>query len=110
MARVEEADVLASEPLHAASDVADVGRCCQHMDVIIHQYVRMQLNPGGVQCVTQQFEIPQAITIIKKTGQPVVAALHDVLRNAWEIKTRKASHASQRVRLQARGLSVRPYL
>lgn len=64
--------------------------------MIVHQHVGMQLAPGGKHGVMQQVQVANAVAIIKKAGQPVVAPMNDVLRDAGKIDARESSHADER--------------
>ncbi|WP_256661951.1 hypothetical protein [Pseudomonas sp. Hp2] len=66
------------------------------MYVIVHQRVGMQLAPGGKHGVMQQVQTANAVAIFKKAGQPVVAPMNDVLRDAGKIDARESSHADER--------------
>lgn len=59
------------------------------MYVIVHQRVGMQLAPGGKHGVMQQVQTANAVAIFKKAGQPVVAPMNDVLRDAGKIVARE---------------------
>ncbi|WP_355582736.1 hypothetical protein [Xanthomonas cannabis] len=63
--------------------------------MVVHQYERMQLTACGVQGLMQQVQIAQSIAIIQKAGQPVVPALHDVLRDAGKVDAWKSGHGTR---------------
>ncbi|MBZ3930346.1 hypothetical protein Xthr_10870 [Xanthomonas citri pv. thirumalacharii] len=60
--------------------------------MVVHQDVSVQLAACRVQGLMYQVQIAQSIAIIQKAGQAVVPALHDVLRDAGNVNTRKSGH------------------
>ncbi len=52
------------------------------MDMIVHQYIRMKPTIAMMQGIAQQVQVAEPVAIVEKARQPVVASLHDVLRNA----------------------------
>jgi hypothetical protein len=92
--RVELPDVLAAEPLHHAADRARCGRRHQQVDVVVHQHIGVEQAAVGEQRLAQQLAISGAIGIVRETGQAVVAALHDVLRDAGKVESGLACHAA----------------
>ena len=50
----------------AGPEVAGIGRCHQQMDVVVHQYVRMQQAGGLVKRLGQQVQIEQPVVVIEK--------------------------------------------
>lgn len=93
MAGVEQADVLTPELLHHPADVARLWRRGQQVDVVVHQYVRMQVHACRQQCFTQERQVAAPVAVIQEAGQPVVPALHDVLRDSGQVDAGKAGHA-----------------
>jgi len=63
------------------------------MDVIVHEYISVQDDTRVEQGLTQQMQIAPPIAFIKEAGQPIVAALDNVLRNVWKIESGQAGHA-----------------
>jgi hypothetical protein len=72
------------------------------MHVVAHQHVRMQPAAEAQQSLAQALQITLPVTVIQETRQPVVAALHDVLRNPRKIETRKSGHATSIPMLRSR--------
>ncbi|MDR6990661.1 hypothetical protein [Luteimonas sp. 3794] len=52
----------------------------------------MQLHASRHQRLLQCLQIAQAVAIVEETRQAIVAALHDVLRNARQAEAGQASH------------------
>jgi hypothetical protein len=90
---VELADVLAPELLHEPANAAGVGGRGQQMDVVVHEHVRVRLAAGGPQRVVQEVAVARAVSVVENAGQAVVAALHDMLRDARKVETGEAGHA-----------------
>lgn len=63
------------------------------MHVVVHQHVGMQATAGGVQRFPQQLAIAGAIFVVQEAGQAIVAALHDVLRDAGQVEAWESGHA-----------------
>jgi hypothetical protein len=63
------------------------------MDVIVHEYIGVQDDTRVEQGLAQQMLITPPIAVIKEAGQPIVAALDNVLRNVWKIESGQAGHA-----------------
>ena len=63
------------------------------MYVVAHQHVRVQPAPEAQKPVTKALQVPLAIIVIEKAGQPVVPPLHDVLGDSGQIEAGKARHA-----------------
>lgn len=63
------------------------------MHVVVHQHVGVQLAAGRKQCFAQQLAITGTVFIVQEAGQAVVAALHDMLRDAGQVEAWKAGHA-----------------
>ena len=85
MARIELADVLAAELLHQATDGTGRGWRGQQVHMVVHQHVGVKLAVGGEQCFVQELPVASAVDIVEEAGQAVVAALHDVLRDAGQV-------------------------
>jgi len=103
MAGVERADVLAAQYLHHPAQGAGFGRGGQQVHVVVHQHVGMQVAAGGEQGVAQQVAVAAAVFVVQEAGQAIVAALHEVLRDAGQVKTGQAGHAGRMYRTQGRG-------
>lgn len=52
----------------------------------------MQLAARGEQRLPQQLAIAGAISAVQEARKAIVATLHDVLRNAWQVESRLAGH------------------
>ena len=79
---VDIADVASAECLHHATDIADIGRCDEQVNMVGHQYVSMD---RAAFLLGDLIEVPQVALIIvgsEEEGLAVVAALDDVLRYA----------------------------
>ncbi|OAG66139.1 hypothetical protein A7D17_09575 [Xanthomonas floridensis] len=63
--------------------------------MVVHQDVSVQLAACGVQGFMQQVQVAQSVAIIQKARQAVVPALHDVLRDAGNVNTRKSGHGTR---------------
>jgi hypothetical protein len=63
--------------------------------MVVHQHIGMQLTSGSEQSLFQQLQIALSVVAIQKTWQPVVAALHDMLRNTGKVESWKSGHASR---------------
>ena len=94
-AGVELADVLAAQSLHQLADGAGSRGRGQQVHVVVHQHVGVQLALAGEQGFTQQLQIAGAVGVVEETGQAVVAALHDVLRDARQVDAGLAGHAGR---------------
>ena len=92
VARVELPDIAPAELLHQATCGTHCGRRCQQVDVVVHQYIGVQLAARGEQRLPQQLAIAGAIRVVEEAGKAIVSTLHDVLRNAWQVESRLASH------------------
>ena len=92
VARVELADNVAAQHLHHSAHRANFRRRDQQAHVVVHQHVRMQSDIGDGQRLAQQFQIVDAVKVVQKAGQAVVAALHDVLRYTGQVQSRLAGH------------------
>lgn len=55
------------------------------MHLVVHQHVRVQLDISREQRIAEQMQTTRAITVIQKTGQAIVVALHDVLRDSGQV-------------------------
>lgn len=106
MATVEQAHVVAQERVQETGRRALIVRRQQQMDVITHQHVRVQRAAEAQQAFAQALQVAPTILIVQKTGQPVVAALHDVLRNAGQIQSGKSCHGHKLLALRCPHLSV----
>lgn len=84
---VELADVAASELLHETRDCTDLWRGSQQVNMVIHQYVGVQLAARVEQGFAQQRQVTSPIVIIEKAGRAVVAALDHVLRNPGQVES-----------------------
>lgn len=62
------------------------------MHVVVHPYIGVQLVVIREQRLAQSVEVARAVFDIKKAGQAVVAALHDVLRNAGQFQANLSGH------------------
>ena len=56
------------------------------------EHVSVQSAFGVEQGFAQQGQIAAAVEVVEKAGQGVVATLHDVLRNVWQVESWKACH------------------
>ncbi len=92
MAGVEQAYVLAPQFLHRPAQGAGFGRGHQQVHVVVHQDVGVQLAPCGEHCFVQQLTIVGAVFVAQETGEPIVAALHHVLRDARQVKAWESGH------------------
>jgi 23S rRNA maturation mini-RNase III len=63
------------------------------VDVIAHEHVRVKLASRRRKRLTRQVQIAVSIFIVEKTRQAIIATLHDMLRDAGKIQSRKARHA-----------------
>lgn len=92
MPTIEQAGIVSAEGLHQARDSPHFVGSHQEMDVIGHQDVGMQHATVSQQPFPQALEVALSVLIIEKARKPVVAALHHMLRNTGEIRTRESSH------------------
>lgn len=69
--------------------------------MIVHQHIGVEMHTADGECLTQQVEIVQAVAVVEKAGQTIVAALHDVLRNTGKVEAGCAAHAHSIARQQA---------
>lgn len=81
MAGIEQSHVLTAKLVHHAGNAAFAWWCDQHMDVVVHENVGMQSALTAQQRFSQQGQVSASVGIVKEAGQPVVAALDDVLWN-----------------------------
>ncbi|WP_298579081.1 hypothetical protein [uncultured Luteimonas sp.] len=77
------------------------------MDVVVHQHVGMQVHASCLECFAKKREVAQAVAVVQEAWQPVVAALHDVLRNTGQVQTGKAGHGPSLALSGARGADNR---
>jgi hypothetical protein len=54
----------------------------------------MQGATCGKRALAQKLQVAVAVAVVKEAGQSIVAALDNVLRYAWDIKSWLASHAT----------------
>jgi hypothetical protein len=62
----------------------------QQMDMIRRQHIGMQVDRQPSRVSQQQSEIREAIIVREKTHAPIIASLHDVLWNAWQVDSAAA--------------------
>lgn len=98
MPRIEQADIVRSEPLHQTANVASVGWCHEEVDMVVHQDVGMQAAMRRGQRLPQKLQVAQSIAIVEEAGQAIVAPLNYVLRDAGKIDTGEAGHACEHAR------------
>lgn len=89
---IEQGYVVAAKTLHQCACRARVWRGEQQVHVVVHQHPAMQLATGVVQGIGQQVQVGAAVQVIQEAGQAVVAALHDVLRDAVQIEAGLSGH------------------
>ncbi len=68
VARVELPDLAAAELLHQATCGTHFGRRCQQVDVVVHQYIGVQLAARGEQRLPQQLATAGAIGVVEEAG------------------------------------------
>ena len=90
---VEQSHVVPAQLLHHPPECAEFRRRRQQVHVVVHQHVGVQAAAGGVQCFAQQLAIARAVFVVQEAGQAIVAALHDVLRDAGQVEAWEAGHA-----------------
>lgn len=90
--RVELTHIATPEFLHMASDRSDFWWRSQRMDVVIHQYVRVQSAPCVEQCFAKLRQVMLPIVVVAKAGQAIVATLNNVLRNTGQVESRLSGH------------------
>ena len=93
MPGIELSDVAAPEFLHQPADIAGSGWGHQQMHMVVHQHVCVQAACGLLQHAPQQSQIAAPVMVVEKAGQPVVAALDHMLRNAWKVESGKPDYA-----------------
>ena len=93
VARVELPDMTTPEFLHETSDGSDIGWRRQEMDVVVHQYVRVQIAPCVEQCFAKQGQVALPIIVVEKAGQSIVTSLDNVLRNAGQVASWLSGHS-----------------
>jgi len=64
------------------------------MHMVAHQHVRMQPAAKTHQRLLQALQVALPIRVIQETWQPIVAPLHDMLRNPREVEAGKSGHAT----------------
>lgn len=89
---IELTDVLTPKLLHQSRGHAGIGWCHQEVNVIVHEHVGMKKATRVQQRVAEQMQITLPVGVIEKAGEAIVASLHDVLRNAGQIESRKSGH------------------
>ncbi len=92
VACVEIADIPTSDGLHHARDATGFARRHQQMYMIGHQCVGMQYAVVPKCGLAHCLPVANIIGGVGKARLPVVAALDDMLGNAWEIKAGQACH------------------
>lgn len=92
---IEQPGVVAGEGMHQPRDRARLVRRQQRVDVIAHQDVGVQTATEARHPIPQTLQIPLPILVIEKTRQPIVASLHDVLRDIGQVETREPCHGRQ---------------
>jgi hypothetical protein len=93
VSRIEPPDIRPAEPLHQAEPIASFRQCQQQVDVVVHEHIGVKPAFRRVRSLPKQPDVQEAILIIEEAGQAVVAALHDVLRNAGQVESGKSGHA-----------------
>ena len=66
--------------------------------MVVHQHVGVQPAVAGQQGFTQQLAIAGAVLVVQEARQAVVAALHDVLRDAGEVDAGVSGHGGSLAR------------
>jgi hypothetical protein len=105
----QQTDVVGAEALHQAADVAGVPWCHEEMHLVVHQDLGMQAAVRRGQRCPQELQVAQSIAIVEGAGQPVVAALDHVLRDAGEVEAGEAGLASGPARAGGRLPSMQPW-
>jgi hypothetical protein len=60
--------------------------------MVVHQDVGVQSAACVEQGLAQKHQVALPIVIIQKAGQPIVAALDNVLRNVGQVEPRLSGH------------------
>jgi hypothetical protein len=72
------------------------------MDVIVHQYVGVQMAFGIQQELAQKGQVAPAVIVIEEAGQAVVPALDDVLRDVRKVESGQPGHVAMLSTLRPR--------
>ncbi|KVA68657.1 hypothetical protein WI58_17610 [Burkholderia cepacia] len=89
---IELTDVLTPQLLHQSRGRAAIGWCQQEVNVIVYKHAGMKKATRVQQRVAEQMQITLPVGIIEKADEAIVTSLHDVLRNAGQIESRKSGH------------------
>lgn len=60
--------------------------------MIVHEHVGVKKATRVQQRIAEQMQITLPVGVIEKAGEAIVTPLHDVLRNAGQIESRKSGH------------------
>lgn len=60
--------------------------------MVVHQYVGVQSAACVDQRFAQQRQVALPIVVVEKAGQPIVAALDNVLRNVGQVESLLSCH------------------
>ncbi|WP_261985589.1 hypothetical protein [Burkholderia cepacia] len=87
-------DVLTPKLLHQLRGHAGIEWCQREVNVIVHEHVGVKKATRVQQRIAEQMQITLPVGVIEKAGEAIVTPLHDVLRNAGQIESRKSGHES----------------